>query len=189
MSTAHGAGALRAAAADGRTVRAGMLLFVVSEIMLFAAFFAAYFYLRAASAAWPPVPTVARPELGLVAVNTAVLLSSSVTLKLAHRGGTRWRRWLGATVALGTVFLAIQALEFSRNAFSIADGVFGATFYTLTSFHGLHVALGLLALGSVLRRAGRGLVEPADASFAAVSYYWHFVDAVWVVLFTTVYAL
>ncbi len=79
--------------------------------------------------------------------------------------------------------------EFSRNGFSIADGVFGGTFYTLTGFHGLHVAIGLLLLASMLRRARRGFAHPTSASFAAVSYYWHFVDAVWLLLFITVYLL
>lgn len=178
-----------APALDGRNVRNGMLLFIVSEVMLFAAFFAAYFFLRGASATWPPQHSLERPELGLVGVNTALLVASSVTLQLAHAGGRGWRRWLSVTAALGLAFLVIQGVEFSRNAFSMADGVFGSTFYTLTSFHGLHVAIGLLLLGSMLLRARRGFVTPASAAFAATSYYWHFVDLVWVFLFATVYVL
>ncbi|MEK7861871.1 MAG: cytochrome c oxidase subunit 3 [Chloroflexota bacterium] len=190
MSAAHSLGDAGAAAAlEGRNVRTGMLLFIVTEVMLFAALFAAYFYLRGASAAWPPSPAAHRPELGLVTANTAILVTSSITLQLAHQGGRAWRRWLGATIALGAAFLAIQAYEFSGNTFSIADGVFGSTFYALTGFHGMHVAIGLLLLGVMLRRAQRGYVRPASASFAAASYYWHFVDVVWLFLFTTVYVL
>ena len=174
---------------DGRHVRTGMQLFIVSEAMLFAAFFAAYFYLRGETVHWPPQATFARPELALVSANTLLLLASSVTLQRAHGGGRTWRRWLGATIALGSVFLVIQGLEYSRNAFTVADGVFGSTFYTLTSFHGAHVAIGLLALAAMLQRARRGFLAPDAAAFAAASYYWHFVDVVWLFLFTTVYVL
>lgn len=186
---ARAAGHAPAPAAGGSAARLGMLLFIVTEAMLFASFFAAYFYLRAGSAGWPPVPGQSRPELWLVTSNTLVLLASSVTLQRAHTGGVRWRRWLALTIALGAVFLAVQLYEFSRNTFSIADGVFGGTFYTLTGLHGAHVAAGLLLLGSIARRAARGLTDPSSASFAAVSYYWHFVDVVWLLLFATVYVL
>ncbi|MEK7859990.1 MAG: cytochrome c oxidase subunit 3, partial [Chloroflexota bacterium] len=99
-------------------------------------------------------------------------------------------RHLTATLALGAVFLAVQAFEFSRNGFGIGDGVFGSTFYTLTGFHGAHVSAGLLAIAALLRRSSRGLLGSAnDAAAEAVSYYWHFVDVVWLVLFTTVYVL
>ena len=174
---------------DGRHVRTGMRLFIVSEAMLFAAFFAAYFYLRGESLHWPPQAAFARPELALVSANTLLLLASSLTLQRAHGGGLAWRRWLGATIALGSVFLVVQGIEYSRNAFTVADGVFGSTFYTLTSFHGAHVAIGLLVLAAMLQRARRGFLAPDSAAFAAASYYWHFVDAVWLFLFTTVYVL
>lgn len=186
----HGAYEREAAA-----VRLGVLVFIVSEAMLFAAFFAAYFGLRGISATWPPTPEILRPELPLVALNTLFLLTSSVTLQWAIariRVGDRAAlvRGVRATLLLGTVFLAIQLFEFSRNGFSISDGVFGSTFYTLTGFHGAHVAAGLAILAAVLRRARRGLVTPErHVAVEAASYYWHFVDAVWLVLFTTVYVL
>lgn len=180
---------------EAAAVRLGVLVFIVSEAMLFAAFFAAYFGLRGISATWPPTPEIRRPELPLVALNTLFLLTSSVTLQWAigriragDRGGLV--RGVAATLALGTLFLAIQAFEFSQNGFGISDGVFGSTFYTLTGFHGAHVAAGLAILAAVLRRARRGLVTPErHVAVEAVSYYWHFVDAVWLVLFTTVYVL
>lgn len=187
--------AIHHAGAEPSHVRTGILLFIISEVTLFGAFFATYFVLRGASAAWPPTPDLERPELPLVAANTLILLSSSLTMQRAvgavrrdDRGAAA--RLLAATLALGAVFLLIQAFEFSRNAFGIGDGVFGSTFYTLTGLHGAHVSAGLLAIGALLRRTRRGLVGRANGpAVEAVSYYWHFVDLVWLVLFTTVYVL
>lgn len=187
--------ALHAHEAGPSHVRTGVLLFIVSEVTLFGAFFATYFVLRGASLAWPPTPDLHRPDVPLVALNTLVLLSSSVTLQRAigalrrgDRGATS--RLLTATAGLGLVFLLIQAFEFSRNGFGIGDGVFGSTFYSLTGLHGAHVSAGLLAIAALRRRAGLGLLGPAnEAAAEAVSYYWHFVDIVWLVLFTTVYVL
>lgn len=185
----------RAPAAEPSHARTGILLFLVSEVTLFGAFFASYFVLRGASPAWPPTPDLQRPDLPLVALNTLLLLSSSVTMQRAvgalRRGDRKMTaRLLAATLALGAAFLAIQAVEFSRNGFGIGDGVFGSTFYTLTGFHGAHVSAGLLAIAALLRRAKVGALTSANEAAAdAVSYYWHFVDAVWLILFTTVYVL
>lgn len=182
-------------AAEPSHARTGVLLFIVSEVTLFGSLFATYFVLRGASPAWPPTPALHRPDLPLVAFNTLVLLTSSVTLQRAlgalRRGdGASVRRLLTTTIALGAVFLLIQAFEFSRNGFAISDGVFGSTFYTLTGFHGAHVSAGLLALTALARRAHRGLLaRENEGAVEAVSYYWHFVDLVWLVLFTTVYVL
>ena len=187
--------AARVHAPEPSHVRLGVLLFIVTEVMLFGGFFAAYFALRGASATWPPTPETARPELPLVAFNTLLLLASSVTLQLGigavRRDDRRGAAQLIAlTLALGAAFLAIQAFEFSSNGFGIGDGVFGSTFYTLTGFHGAHVAAGLLAIGALLRRARRRLLGPeSEPAVEAISYYWHFVDVVWIVLFTTVYVL
>lgn len=177
-------------------VRLGMVLFIVSEAMLFAALFAAYFSLRGTSAAWPPTPGVERPELTLVTLNTLLLLGSGVTMQLAvgavrRDRRARARRLLGVTLMLGAAFLAIQGVEFAHNKFGIGDaGAFGSTFYILTGFHGLHVLCGLLAIGALFHRAARGVLTPADEPATdAVSYYWHFVDVVWLVLFATVYVL
>ena len=187
--------ATRVHAPEPSHVRLGVLLFIVSEVMLFGGFFAAYFALRSASATWPPTPETLRPELPLVAFNTLLLLASSFTLQLGvgavrrddRRGAARL---IALTLALGAAFLAIQVFEFSSNGFGIGDGVFGSTFYTLTGFHGAHVAAGLLAIGALLRRARRGLLGPeSEPAVEAISYYWHFVDVVWIVLFTTVYVL
>ncbi len=182
-------------AAERGTLLLGVRLFILSEVMLFGAFFAAYFVLRDAAPAWPPLAELERPELALVGLNTALLLSSSVTMqwavtRIGRSDAAGLRRGLLATLVLGAVFLVIQGYEFTSNGFGIADGVFGSTFYTLTSFHGAHVLGGLLLIGVVANRARLGLVtREHHTSVEAVSYYWHFVDVVWVVLFLTVYVL
>jgi cytochrome c oxidase subunit 3 len=173
----------------------GVRLFILSEVMLFGALFVAYFVLRAGAPAWPPKPGVERPELLLVGLNTLILVTSSFTLQWAItriRGDDRagFARGLAATLGLGTVFLAIQAFEFSGNGFGLADGVFGSTFYTLTGFHGAHVAGGLILMSVLANRARLGLVTAEhDTAAEGISYYWHFVDLVWLVLFTTVYVI
>jgi cytochrome c oxidase subunit 3 len=182
-------------AAERRMLLLGVRLFILSEVMLFGAFFTAYFVLRAQAPAWPPLPDLERPELPLVGFNTLLLLSSSVTMQWAvtriGRGDAAgFRRGLLATLVLGAVFLAIQGYEFASNGFGISDGVFGSTFYTLTSFHGAHVLGGLLLMGVLANRARLGLVtREHHTAVEGVSYYWHFVDVVWVVLFLTVYVL
>jgi len=190
----HGVHAVEPVEERGRLLLA-VRLFILSEIMLFGAFFTAYFVLRAEAPRWPPTPDLERPELPLVALNTLILLSSSVTMQRAvariGRGDTAGlRRWLGVTLALGAVFLGIQGFEFSSNGFGISDGVFGSTFYALTGFHGAHVLAGLLVISAVTNRARLGLVSREHhTGVEVVSLYWHFVDVVWVTLFMTVYVL
>ena len=136
---------------------------------------------------------------GLPAVNTLILLSSGLTLTLAHlallAGRRRRVQWcLGATVLLGALFLGLQAWEY-RHAMhemglSLASGAYGMTFYLLTGFHGLHVFLGALILSVVWLRLMRGhFDERHHFAFEAAAWYWHFVDVVWLVLFVCVYWL
>ena len=181
-------------ASQGRMLLA-VKLAILSEIMLFGALFAAYFVIRGASLGWPPRGGVERPDLVLPGFNTLLLVSSSVTMQLAVRAvraGDRSRilRRLGLTLLLGAAFITIQGYEFSTNGFGLDAGVFGSTFYILTGFHGAHVLAGLALIGIVANRARRGLVS-ADHPTAVegASYYWHFVDAVWVFLFSTLYVL
>ena len=191
-------GHVYAVATDERAARSNMLLGVklgiLSEVMLFAALFAAYFVIRSESGGWPPHGQE-RPEVILPGLNTLLLLSSSVTMQWAVRairGGhvPTMRLGLRLTLLLGSLFILIQAYEFATNGFGLTAGVFGSTFYTLTGFHGAHVLAGLGLIGIVANRARRGLVTTEhDTALEAASYYWHFVDAVWVVLFSTVYVL
>jgi cytochrome c oxidase subunit III len=175
----------------------GMLLFLSSEVMFFGGLFAAYFSARASFAgAWGP-PEGAEPlEILPIALPiTLVLLSSSVTMHWAvqsiRRGNpSGLRLWLGVTLALGILFLAGQAYDYTVLGFGISDGVFGTVFYTLTGFHGAHVFGGVVGLSILTARAGQGQFSARNhLAVEAVSYYWHFVDLVWVALFTTLYFL
>jgi len=184
---------------DATAARGNMLLGVklgiLSEVMLFGALFAAYFVVRAESPGWPPVAGLERPELLLPGLNTLLLVSSSVTMQWAvrsARGGDRSRilRWLGLTLLLGGIFMVIQGYEFATNGFGLDAGIFGSTFYILTGFHGAHVLAGLGLMAIVANRARRGLISAEHhTAVEATSYYWHFVDAVWLFLFSTLYVL
>ncbi|MGZ8502435.1 MAG: cytochrome c oxidase subunit 3 [Candidatus Limnocylindrales bacterium] len=173
----------------------GVKLGILSEVMLFGALFAAYFVVRAESPGWPPVGGLERPESLLPGLNTLLLVSSSGTMQWAvrsARSGDRSHilRWLGLTLLLGGTFIVIQGYEFATNGFGLDAGIFGSTFYILTGFHGAHVLAGLGLIAIVANRARRGLIS-ADHHTAveATSYYWHFVDAVWLFLFSTLYLL
>ena len=175
----------------------GMLLFIASETMFFGALLGAYYALRANARAWPP-PGSPDLEPVLPAALTAVLLSSSLTqhraLEAAREDDARGiRRWIAATVALGALFLAGEVYEWSAffaEGFTVSTNVFGTLFFTITGFHGLHVLVGLaillLALGRArtARSPGRGL-----AAVESATLYWHFVDGVWVLVATSLYAL
>jgi cytochrome c oxidase subunit 3 len=170
----------------------GMVLFIASEVMFFGGLFAAYFSIRAEQTTWPPPGT---PPLGLAlpAIGTAVLIASSGTQHRAagatHRGDpARARRWMGLTIALGVLFITGQAWEWSAlraEGLTIASSVYGTLFYTLTGAHGLHVLGGLALLAVTVARLGPG--SRSRARIEAVTYYWHFVDVVWLGLFTALY--
>lgn len=172
----------------------GVKLGILSEVMLFGALFTAYFVIRSESGGWPPAGQE-RPELILPGINTLLLVSSSVTMQWAVRAigrgqVARMRLGLRLTLLLGSIFIVVQGYEFATNGFGLSDGVFGSTFYTLTGFHGAHVLVGLGFMAIVANRARRGLISVQHhTAVEAASYYWHFVDAVWVFLFSTLYVL
>lgn len=181
------------AAASGNMLL-GVKLAILSEVTLFGALFAVYFVTRGESPTWPPAG-LDRPELILPGINTLLLISSSVTMQWAVRAarggnGSTILRWLGLTLLLGGIFITVQGYEFATNGFSLRTGVFGSTFYILTGFHGAHVLAGLVLIAIVANRARLGLVTGEHhTAVEATSYYWHFVDVVWVILFTTLYVL
>ncbi len=194
MSTLGHAYVTQDAAAARRNMLLGVKLGILSEVMLFGALFTAYFVIRSESGGWPPHGQE-RPELVLPGLNTLLLLSSSVTMQWAVRAIGRgqlatMRLALRLTLLMGSTFIVIQGYEFATNGFGLTDGTFGSTFYTLTGFHGAHVLAGLGIMAIVATRARRGLVSAEHHTVVeAASYYWHFVDAVWVVLFSTLYVL
>jgi cytochrome c oxidase subunit 3 len=175
----------------------GILLFIVSEVMLFGAFFASYFFIRvvANEGGWPPDPY--ELPVAVAGVNTAILISSSFTVHWAlecARAGNRRGMQLGlaATWLLGATFLFIQMNEYVHIGFSARDGAFGSIFYGLTGLHGAHVFVGLLLLTFANVRAWRGHFGTAPKDHLGVEVpgiYWHFVDVMWIVVFTTVYIL
>ena len=169
----------------------GMIVFITSEIMFFGGLFAAYLSLRADASTWPPegLEIERAIPIGL----TIVLLASSATVHMASTAARRGdrngvRRALLLTVGLGALFLGGQALEYSRLGFSIDDGTYPSVFFATTGFHGLHVFIGLVILSLAAFQVGR---RPLDVrtkgQIEAGSYYWHFVDAIWILVFTTIY--
>jgi len=196
--------------------RWGMVWFIFSEVLFFVGFFGALFYARniavpmlakaqllwpGFTATWPTAGPGARVTLipvnawGIPALNTLILLSSGATVTWAHWGLLKGRQFqlklgLALTIFLGIMFLSLQIHEYAAAAFTIHDGIYGATFYMLTGFHGFHVMLGTVMLSVILLRALAGHFTPGrHFAFEAVTWYWHFVDVIWLLLFVFVYWL
>jgi cytochrome c oxidase subunit 3 len=219
-------------AAVDRSFRMGMMWFIFSEVMFFAAFFGALFYARELvvpwlsgagtkflsklllwnnyQGIWPtngPASLGPRANgtfevvspIGLPAINTALLLTSSVTVTIAHFAliaghRTRLKIFLAATFLLGFTFVCLQALEYheayTELGLQLGTGIYGSTFFMLTGFHGLHVTVGAIMLTVIWFRVLKGHFTPdKHFAFEAVSWYWHFVDVVWLGLFIFVYWL
>jgi cytochrome c oxidase subunit 3 len=177
----------------------GMILFITSEVMFFAGLFAAYFNIRAQSPEWPPAELAHVLQIfPLVGPATVLLISSSFTCQFAiwaiRRGDrTAFLRNIAVTFVLGITFLVMQAIDYTilySEGMTLDAGPFGTTYFTLTGFHGAHVLGGVVMLGVVLYRgmAGQFSARHHDA-VEATSLYWHFVDVVWILLFSTLYLL
>ena len=192
----------------------GMLLFIVSEVMFFAGLFAAYFSLRASFIdvdgvkRWPPIAfeSILSPfslwtetgTLNVIIPATVILIISSFTCQFAvnaikHDNRTTFLRNMSVTVVLGITFLALQIYDYSiliHEGLTLSSGTFGTTYYTLTGFHGAHVFGGVLMLSGVLYRGMAGQFSGKHHDMVeAASLYWHFVDVVWVLLFSILYLL
>jgi len=163
--------------------------------MMFSALFFAYAFIRSRSATWPPPGTPPLP-IALSAVNTAVFLASSVTFAQGLRELGRGRRkaltaWVAATLVLGGVFLGLQIVVWqavSRAGLHVSTGVYGSIFYALTTFHALHVVVGLGILVWVLLRSAFGkYTEHNYVNVRLCAMFWHFVDVVWVLMFLSLY--
>jgi len=177
----------------------GMLLFITSEVMFFGGLFAAYFSVRANAPQWPPEEFRETLEiLPLVGPATILLIVSSFTCQFAvwairRDDRTAFLRNMTVTVILGTIFLLMQAMDYATlgsDGLTLSSGTFGTTYYTLTGFHGAHVLGGVIMLSVVLYRgmAGQFSARHHDAVEGA-SLYWHFVDVVWILLFSLLYLL
>jgi cytochrome c oxidase subunit 3 len=172
----------------------GMLLFIISEIMVFGAFFTAYFFIRVVGEAEWPGPDAELPKL-IAGVNTAILVSSSFTLHWAeaciksdNRAG--FKAGMLTTFLLGLTFLFIQINEYANLPFHPQTDAQGTIFYGLTGLHGAHVFIGLLLLLFVVIRAFRGHFSSTSHRGVEVpGIYWHFVDVMWIVVYTTVYII
>jgi cytochrome c oxidase subunit 3 len=174
----------------------GMFLFIASETMLFGAFFTAYFFVRVVNPdvnAWPPAGF--HLPVFVAGVNTGILLTSSFTMHWALQSIKRGSRagmqaGLVLTLAMGATFLATQLLEYSRIGFGWGDNSFTTIFFGLTGLHGAHVFVGLSLLTMATVRAFRGHYTPEHHHGVEVpGIYWHFVDIMWLVVYSTVYIL
>jgi heme/copper-type cytochrome/quinol oxidase subunit 3 len=186
-------------------MKLGMWVFLLSEVMFFTALIGSYIILRAARPeAWAMPGEVL--NVPLTAFNTFVLICSSVTMVKAfaaieHGDQKGLKRWLLATVGLGAFFLGVQAYEYAKLAghgfvpvaasyAAEGEALYGATFYTLTGFHGAHVTLGVLAMIWITVRAFQGkYTKERHTGVETMGLYWHFVDLVWIILFTIVYLI
>jgi cytochrome c oxidase subunit 3 len=178
-------------------VSVGVIIWLSSELMFFAGLFAAYFTVRAAHTGdWPQPPT--KLDVGYDLIFTIILVLSSVTCQFgvfaAERGDVHGlRRWFSLTFLMGLTFIVGQGNEFRdmvEKGTTMATSGYGSVFYITTGFHGLHVLGGLTAFIIFLVRTTMGRFTPAQASTAiVVSYYWHFVDIIWIGLFVTIFLI
>jgi heme/copper-type cytochrome/quinol oxidase subunit 3 len=197
----HQTATVRAGAPPYEGVELGkfaMWLFLASEVMFFTGLIGAYIVLRNASPDWPD-PTQ-ELNIPLTALNTFLLICSSVTMVRAlyaamNHDASGFRTNLLATIIVGSIFLGVQAYEWNallHHGLTPQGSLFGATFYTLTGFHGLHVLGGVITLVILFLRSQSGRANYVDGHYHAVEYaglYWHFVDLVWILLFTIVYLI
>ena len=182
----------------GIGLRWGIILFIASEVLFFVSFFWAFFHRSLAPAvelgrAWPPIGIKPFNPFQIPLLNTAILLASGVTVTWAHHAliennFTQGAQGLSATVILGLYFSSLQALEYFEAPFSIADAVYGTTFFVATGFHGLHVIIGTsFLLICLFRHLNFHFSESHHFGFEAAAWYWHFVDVVWLFLFISIY--
>ena len=176
-------------------LRYGMMLFIVSEVMFFVAFFWAFFNaaLWPVGGHWPPDGIVPIGAFGLPFMMTMILLLSGCAVTWAHHAVVEGNykaleQGLACAVGLGVFFLCFQIYEYGHATFGFSDGVFPSTFYMATGFHGFHVLVGTIFLAVCYFRARKGhFTKESHFGFEAAAWYWHFVDVVWLFLFIAVY--
>jgi cytochrome c oxidase subunit 3 len=181
-----------------RGLKLGMLLFIVSEIFFFFAFFWAYFHSSLAptieiGSIWPPQGIVTFNPWGIPLLNTCILLLSGVTITYVHHSlvngnFTATQEGFLWTIILAFLFTLLQIYEYLEAPFSISDGIYGSTFYMATGFHGLHVIIGTIFIAiCFIRFIFHHFTRQHHVGFEAAAWYWHFVDVVWLFLFVSIY--
>jgi cytochrome c oxidase subunit 3 len=181
--------------ASQRTAVFGMTLFLASEAMLFAGLIAGYIVLRLSSPAWPPSPDLPKLPVVLTGINTVFLIASSFTYhaaEVAVKKGKKGTAWLFLTVLLGSLFLCIQAYEWyhmhHEGLWFNTGGAYGSSFFVLTGFHGLHVLIGVLMIAwALIRQLGGAYTAQSHTYLILAGMYWHFVDVVWLFLYSVLY--
>ncbi len=170
----------------------GMAVLIMTEATIFACLLGSYFFVRAASGEWPP-PPIEAPELEAISLFSIILLGSSAPMVWAENGirkGQQWRLRLGLllTFLMGTAFICFQGVEYVELDFGIRDNAYGSLFYTITGLHGSHVLVGLLMILMIMVKAWMGKFSgERHLLVEMVGLYWHFVDAVWMFVFTSLY--
>ena len=181
--------------ASQRTAVFGMTIFLASEAMLFAGLIAGYVVLRLSSPAWPPSPDLPKLPVVLTGINTVFLITSSFTYHFAEvavKKGKNGTAWLFLTVLLGSLFLCIQGYEWyhmhHEGLWFNTGGVYGSSFFVLTGFHGLHVLIGVLMIAwALIRQLGGAYTAQSHTYLILAGMYWHFVDVVWLFLYSVLY--
>jgi cytochrome c oxidase subunit 3 len=179
-------------------LRSGMILFIVSEVMFFVAFFWAFFHSSLSPSpfiggVWPPAGLSVLNPWDIPLLNTVILLSSGATVTWAHHAlvfGSRKQGLIALffTLVLAFFFTGLQGLEYLHAPFNISDGIYGSTFYMATGFHGFHVLVGSLFLAvSTFRLFCHHFTRSHHFGFEGAAWYWHFVDVVWLFLFISIY--
>jgi cytochrome c oxidase subunit 3 len=179
-------------------LRLGIILFIISEVIFFVSFFWAFFHRRLSPTAelgciWPPIGIKALNPYQLPLLNTVVLLASGVTVTFCHhrilnKNLLRRKVRLAITIILGGYFTFLQLTEYKETSFSIADRIFGSVFFVATGFHGVHVIIGsIFLLICLLRLFLEHFSSKHHFGFEAASWYWHFVDVVWIFLYCNIY--
>ncbi len=177
----------------------GFLLFLIADCVLFSSFIFAYLYMRSSGQGWPP-PGVHRLDVAFAALNSVILFGSGATMHYAlenwkHNQFGKYAFFMIATIILGAMFLGGQAYEYTNLIFKehvtwAGSGIFGASFFTLTGMHGMHVSVGVIYLTILFLQSLQGIyTKDKYFGLTAGTLYWHFVDVIWVALFSLFYLL
>nr|YP_010478418.1 cytochrome c oxidase subunit III [Nesophrosyne sp. 246 GMB-2012]UVI59862.1 cytochrome c oxidase subunit III [Nesophrosyne sp. 246 GMB-2012] len=181
-----------------KSMKWGMMLFIASEVLFFSSFFWAFFHSSLSPAIemgmqWPPLGITSFNPMSIPLLNTLILLSSGISITWAHNALinnnlSQTKQSLIITILMGIYFTILQGIEYMEAPFSMADSVFGSTFFMSTGFHGIHVIIGtIFIIVSTVRALKLHLSMKHHMGFEASAWYWHFVDVVWLFLYTSVY--